>query len=341
LEKKNVADRKNKFMIDYMIQKDQKITLTEAGQVEEEIQLLRATTIHDPRYGKVEITPLMLKEMVKNFYDHVRGIDLMIDYSHNTDGEAAGWIRSLRLDENNQSLWASVEWTRPGKIALEEKRYLYISADFETNYRDNETLKNYGTVLKGAALTNRPVVKKMAPTITLSEVEMDEILKQIMALLKVESPDGVIAAMERQMTDVKTLEEKVAELEAKMTEEPKEEEVVLEDLEKEGLIAELADLKAKLAKTEKDSEFNVLLSEGKVVEAQRKAYLTNDVKELVKNAQAINLSEQGHGSKGSDHVEGELSFEDKVLKLAEEKMKSDTTLSIVNAQEIAMKELKK
>ena len=321
--------------------KEIKIQLNE-GPVNQDIQILRASTIYDPRYGKVEITKSMLSEMVKNFENKTRGIDLMIDYGHNTDGEAAGWIQNLYLSEDEQELWARVEWTKGGQIALEEKRYLYISADFEKNYRDNETLINHGTVLKGAALTNRPVVKRMTPAITLGEIEMDELLKKIMEMMKVEDASQLEEKIKKMMEDGKEMGEKLADYESKMGEH-EEKEAQLSEKEKEtlSLSEKVKELENKLELNEKSSKFNVMLAEGRVVEAQRDAFISGDMIKFAENAGEINLSEKGHGKKGDNKISKEDDFESQVIALAEKKLESKEAKNIVEAQEMAMKELSK
>ena len=321
--------------------KEIKIQLNE-GPVNQEIQILRTSTIYDQRYGKVEVTESMLSEMVDNFDKGVRGIDLMIDYSHNTDGEAAGWIQSLFLSEDKKELWARVEWTKGGQIALEEKRFLYISADFEKNYRDNESLINYGTVLKGAALTNRPVVKRMSPAITLGEVQMDEILKKIMEMLKVDDASKLEEEIKKMMEDKNQMGEKLADYENKMNEHD-EKETQLSEKEKEALklSEKVKDLESKLELNEKNSKFNVMLAEGRVVEAQRDAFISGDMVKFAENAGEINLSEKGHGKAGDNKISKEDDFESKVIALAEKKLESKEAKDIVEAQEMAMKELSK
>lgn len=139
--------------------------------VMKDLQILRTGSFSDPRYGKFPITKKMLDEMVKNFDDGVRGIVPALDYGHDTGGRAAGWIKKLSVkpDGKEFQLWGSFEMTPGGQASLADKDYAYLSADFDDKYVDNEEGKKYGCVLLGAALTNRPVVKKMVPATQLSE----------------------------------------------------------------------------------------------------------------------------------------------------------------------------
>lgn len=148
------------------------------------MQLLKVGTFFDPRYGKVEVTQQMLLQMVKNFADNVRKIPIMLDAGHNSDKEAYGWFKKLETRRGDTELWADIKLTPLGQKALSDELYALTSADFDTAYKDNETRKEYGCVLLGAALTNRPVVKGMTPVIQLSEDQApcyDHVKEHLMA----------------------------------------------------------------------------------------------------------------------------------------------------------------
>lgn len=261
-----------------------------------EIQILKTATIYDSRYGEVKITREMLDQMVKNFQEKVRGIEIMLDAGHNSDKEAFGWFKNIYTKEGDNSsyeLWGTVELTSLGQKALAEKLYGYISADFNTSYQDNETLANYGAVLLGAGLTNRPVVKGMSPAIALSEdnksteIKMD--LQQLLDACGVSSPEELI----KMIGDMKS------QIEMACT------------TEKE--------LKEKIEMSEKTNEFNTLLSEEKACEAQREAFMKNDMIGFAKNAQPMKLSEMTNGS-----VEGnDKDAEEQIMELAEKKVKEE------------------
>ena len=103
----------------------------------EKVQILRTGTFTHPDYGTFDITSEVLRSMKRNFDDKTRGVDLAIDYSHEADKEAAGWIKDLYLSANDTELWANVDWTAPGKGVVESKEYRYFSADFAFDYVDN------------------------------------------------------------------------------------------------------------------------------------------------------------------------------------------------------------
>lgn len=276
-----------------------------------DIQILRATTIYDHRYGEVKITPEMLEQMVRNFDEKIRGVEIMLDAGHNSDKEAYGWFKKLytKLSETDETLelWGTVELTSFGQRALTEKLYGYVSADFDMNYQDNETLAKYGAVLLGAGLTNRPVVKKMKPAIELSENGEKKMmtLEELLQACGVGSPEEL----------VKMIGDLRGEVQASS--------------------AEKKELQEKIAMSEKEKEFNVLLSDGKAVEAQRISFMEGNMVEFAKNAQVVKFEEISKGGNGSD--ENEINAEDKILELAEKKVKEEK-LGLTKAIQVVLSE---
>jgi hypothetical protein len=260
-----------------------------------DIQLLKTATIFDHRYGQVNISPEMLNQMVHNFDEKVRGIDIMLDAGHNPDGGAYGWFKKIYTkegDNNSLELWGTVELTSLGQKALTEKHFGYISADFDMSYQDNETLANYGAVLLGAGLTNRPVVKKMSPAIALSENGDKKMMtiEELLASCGVGSPEELIAMIGEMKGNVEA-----SQAEVKM----------------------LAD---KIMCSEKATSFNTMLSEKKVCEAQRDAFLKGDLVEFANNAQVMKFEEI---STSAEVNATDKSAEDQVLELAEKKVKEE------------------
>lgn len=139
------------------------------SKVSEDIQLFRTGTFFHDEYGEFQITPEMLSKMLSNFEANVRGVDLAIDYKHDSHDIAAGWIKSLFLSQDGNELWAKVNWTPKGSTVLTEKEFRYISPEFTYDYQDNESLKKFGPTLLGAGLTNRPTIKKMDAVVELAE----------------------------------------------------------------------------------------------------------------------------------------------------------------------------
>lgn len=131
------------------------------GQTKSIVTLCKAGKFFNPRYDWFEITVEMFKKMIQNFDARVFDQDIVIDIEHQPKNGAAGFIRRLFIDGNR--LRAEVEWTPMGVEAIKEKGFRYFSAEFDENYCHNESGTNHGPVLKGAALTTRPVIKGLDP----------------------------------------------------------------------------------------------------------------------------------------------------------------------------------
>jgi len=84
----------------------------------------------------------------------------------------------------------------------------------------------------------------------------------------------------------------------------------------EKLEESLSSMTQKMAENERTLEFNQMLSEGKVCEAQRKSFMKQDFAEFANKAEEIKLKEVGH-SKDDNKDEKEASS--KLIKLAGEK----------------------
>lgn len=257
------------------------------------VQVLRIGKFSDPRYGNFEIKLSDLESMVQNFESKIRGVDIAVDYFHESDKIAAGWMQRLYIEENK--LFADVKWTQSAYKCLAEGELRYVSADFMFEYTDNETGKKFGPTLLGAGLTNRPVIKEMNPIIELKEGESTMDLEK----------------------RCQELEEKLAELGAAMDKlKPAAGKGKDADDNDEGegddKDKELAAMKAKVAAyeanekkageeksmAEKKGKFDKMLSEGKAVEAQRDAFMKDNIAEYTAKAQVVKLSTTGHGGEG-------------------------------------------
>ena len=281
-----------------------------------EVQLLRCGCFfHDGR--EIQITEDDLISMVKNFSEKIRGIDLMIDFSHKSEGEAAGWIKKLSLSEDNNQLWAEVEWTPEGKKNLENKSFKYISADFSFNYKDNEERNSHGPTLFGAGLTNRPVVKSMEPIILsekninqLSEVEKMQNDEEKKEEHKLDETQDLRDEIENLKSALLKKDEELVGLRSQLEEQKAKDEEALAELEREKVLAE------------KNKNFDKKLSEGLVVEAQRTPFIEGDMDKFLSLQHEIKLSESG-SSKPPEAKLSKENFEDEILKLAHKRSQED------------------
>lgn len=130
------------------------------------VNVTRVGKFSDPRYGDFEITREMLLSMVKNFEANIYGQEIALDVAHMPQNGAAGYFRKLFLD--GTKLRGEVELTDYGIEAITKRGYRYLSAEYFENFTDNEKKLAHGPTLVGAALTVRPVIKRLDP-VQLSE----------------------------------------------------------------------------------------------------------------------------------------------------------------------------
>lgn len=339
------------------------------SSVQPPVQILRTGKFNHPKYGEFEITPVTLAEMKKNFDAKIRGIDVALDYFHQSDQAASGWIRELFLSEDENELWGNVEWTPKATKMLSEREVRYFSPDFAFKWTDPETDVTYNNVLFGGGLTNRPFVKDMA-AIVAAENKGDEMkLEELAAQVKKLSEDGgdlakkhadLQAAHSDLLAKHSALQKKMDEMAEKPAapapaEAPADDGSDANDEPADLPAAKnmIAGMKKKLAEysenakkaeeakqmAEKESKFAVLLSEGKACAAQKDSFIKGDMESFIKLAEPVNLKGKGHGGSGDDAKDsGDRS--DRVLKLAEEKVKADPKLELHQAIKLANAEIK-
>jgi hypothetical protein len=281
-----------------------------SGERRQKVQLLRTGNFNHPQFGKFDITAKILKEFKKNFDANVRNIKLAIDFFHRAHEIAAGWIESLEIKDDSE-LWAEVEWSDAGLESIKRKEVKYLSVDFQDRYKDNETGEEFGYTLLGAGLTNRPFVKNMNPVFAEDDnlemktkkgngMDFEQILKTIGSLTADQK-----AQILQKIGGNKAATEKQKELsEAKESNEALKAELSEKSSENTQLSEAINTLKKQFLDLQSENKFNLMLSEGKVVESQREAFLQGDMESFAKNAVKINLSETGSG-KDSEVIDEE------------------------------------
>lgn len=327
------------------------IRLDEGQKVPNMVQVLRTGKFNHPRYGSFEITNATLAEMKSNFDQKVRGIDLAFDYFHESDKEASAWVKNLFLKENDTELWAEVDWTPKAEAKLAERELRYFSPDFAFEWTDPEKNVTFNNVLFGGGLVNRPFVKEMKAIVAdetqgenMTDLEKaQKELKEAKAANVKLSEDK--AVLEKKLADVPApaadsdavaaLKKQIADLQAQLAKAQGDSEVALAEKVKADAAAKLAGDQKMLA--EKEGKFNLMLSEGKAVAAQKEAYMAGDTDKFMSLAQPINL--KGKGSSETTEL-SEVDAKD-VIKLAEEKRKASPGLSVKDSLKLAKTELKK
>lgn len=299
-----------------------KIELSESADKVEmgRIQILREGEFEHNYYGKMKFDETVFATMIKNFKKNVRGIEIAVNYSHNSGGEAAGWIKSLEYKEGG--LFADVEWTDEGQDKISKNKFKYISAEFDEDYKDPESGKYFGAILLGAALTNIPFVKNMNKVLSEIEGMPPEAQNEIKEFFEKQKKEPKKMNFEELLEALKTLSE---DQKAQVT---KALGVKLSE-DNQGdikLSEEIKTLKMQLDEKNKEIQFSEMLSTGKVVPAQKDAFLKGDMKAFAEGAVKINLDEkgtQGSGENGDDKSgksQDPMTAEqaqDKILELAE------------------------
>lgn len=179
-----------------------------------------------PIYGKIKMTFERAKAMASNVIQKVRGIDIAIDYGHDSGGEAAGWVSSAEARQDG--LWLFVEWTDEAATDIRGGKYRYFSPEYVDEWTDPQTGSKFKDVLLGGGLTNRPFLKNIMP-VNLSEVlgkdpsqvgleggDMEKFLKMLREKFKLAedaSEDDILEALDKAL-QANTEEEEESEEES-------------------------------------------------------------------------------------------------------------------------------
>jgi len=118
-----------------------------------------------PTYGTLSFTADRIKAFADNVKSKIRGVDPSINYEHNNESVAAGWVKNA--EPRADGLWLFVEWVKDAAQAIKDKKWRYFSSEFEDEWTDSQGNKHKDVIL-GGALTNRPFMKNLVP-INLSE----------------------------------------------------------------------------------------------------------------------------------------------------------------------------
>lgn len=122
-----------------------------------------------PVYGEFEVTRDVVREFIQNFENGIRKPKLPITAGHDSfeEHKAIGWMTELQ--EGVNGLYAKVEWTVDGQDLLLKGSFKYFSPEWFTSYTDPADGKEYGHVLIGGALTNKPFFRELESVVAFSE----------------------------------------------------------------------------------------------------------------------------------------------------------------------------
>lgn len=234
------------------------------------IELAKVVKGFHVNYGPVEITKDDLLSFKNNFENNVVGVDLSIDFDHETR-EAAGWVKDVFLNEDGTVLYGAVRWTPKGALALSNREFRYFSPEFNRNYVHPHTGAEHGPTLLGGGLVNRPFLKMDAIVSLKNQKEGDTHVDTI----KMSEHKAKVTELEKEISDLK-LSENTAKSALN----------TLKD-KHSALEAEVTQLKEDKAKKEKEAKHNQLFNEGKINKAQLDAL--NEGKDLI---DVLSLSEK-------------------------------------------------
>lgn len=114
--------------------------------------------------------------MAKNFNDNIVGTEIPVDLNHDPEHIAYAWIKpgSMKVKKSSQldghySLYAQLyKFTPEGRDMITTGKVRYFSLQIQTQFAKfvDKVKKVYKLVIRAMALTNMPVIKDMAPTLS-------------------------------------------------------------------------------------------------------------------------------------------------------------------------------
>lgn len=157
------------------------IQLDETGQTTSSwIHALPLGEYTHPIFGKLKVTAERAKNFAENVKNKIRGIDPSINYNHDNQDVASGWVKDA--EARDTGLWVLVEWTQNAVEKIKGKEYRYFSAEYQDKWKDPAG-KEHNDVFIGGALTNRPFMKNLLP-INLSETTVNYAFELVDAINK-------------------------------------------------------------------------------------------------------------------------------------------------------------
>jgi phage I-like protein len=262
------------------------------------IELATVVEGYHAAYGKVSLTTEHLKSFKKNFEDKVTGIDLSLDFDHETR-EAAGWLSEVFLSDDEQTLLGVVKWTPGGALALSNRDFRYFSPMFNLDWVHPHTGENHGATLLGGALVNNPFLKMDAIVGFSEKFNLKNGEKKMGDTILLSEHNNKVQALENQVNTLKLSVDKSKDL--------------LESRKKEveQLTEERDALKLEKETTQKNAEYDKLFSEQKINKAQlEKLKEGATMMEVLSLSVGMNPDPKG-GNGGTPAPTVKLSAEDK------------------------------
>lgn len=128
-----------------------------------EIQIMRTGQWRHPVYWDFSVNSETIRDVIRNFNENVRGVELAVDENHEGNHIALWWIRELYAEDGDTKLFAKVELTQLWAEKLGRGEYKYFSPEIIRQWVNDETGHEVKNLLVGGAFTNRPYFKGMSP----------------------------------------------------------------------------------------------------------------------------------------------------------------------------------
>ena len=275
----------------------------------QEFEILKVGQYYDQRYGKFAVDEGMLNELAENFNKGTLETEVAVDVNHDSGRGAIAWINSLSVRAGK--LYATLkDFSEEGKKLLKEKIFKYFSVEFAPLEKvDQSTGRRFTIkhVLRGLAVTNRPVIKGMRPAFFSESLQFNvplnmenfKLFAELLAKKKSVSKDefATLKVMHGKLSEdeQKETQSQVGDAEKKVEDEAK--------VEAEAKAKEEADAKAKaeadaaaagaqggVSAAEFAEQKKVIASQAKELAALK---LAEDSRETVKRTEGLMLSEAG------------------------------------------------
>lgn len=136
--------------------------LTEFVQLGEEFwyNALPVGQFHDPRYGKVSITPTLVKKLASSF-GKATSYPLPVKLGHGDGAPSPGTIKAVKAESDG--LHIQFDLDEKAAQDVKEGRFRFMSAEYALDYTDKGTGKKTGPALLGVALVNQPAHPGVRP----------------------------------------------------------------------------------------------------------------------------------------------------------------------------------
>ena len=185
--------------------------------------------------------------------------DLPINEGHDRKGRAVGWITNI--DYNDTELYADVKWNNVGKDLIENDIYRQFSVEFNDEKFVDGFGNEYGSTLRGGAVTNIPWYKDLEPLRVkhYGDNDMADDIKN----------EDQVEETEVKETEDKSIDERVDEV----TKDADKEALLIKRLEVvEQQNAKLTALLEAQDKRETDNVVEAALKTGKITPAQKDVF---------------------------------------------------------------------